>query len=96
MFICEELIDNITEMIPSFEQDLNKIKLDEFTRPNTCQGKRLEVMIENFYEFDNSLKEQMIEEVCFLKRVIHCWRAVVRDGNCFYRSVACLFGISDI
>ena len=45
-------------------------------------------MIENFYEFDNSLKEQMIEELFFLKRVIHCWRAVARDGNCFYRSVA--------
>jgi hypothetical protein len=29
----------------------------------------------------------MIEELCFLKRVINSWRGVAGDGNCFYRSV---------
>ena len=38
------------------------------------------------YGYDKYLKEQMTEEICYLKRVMNCWRRVAGDGNCFYRS----------
>ena len=87
IFIYEQALDKIRPMIPYFEEDLKNMKLGEFKRQNILQGKRLEVMVENTYGFDLYLKAQMIEELCFLKRAINCWRGVAGDGNCFYRSV---------
>ena len=86
MFLYEEVKDKIRPMIPYFEQDLKSMKLGELKWNNIKQGKRLEVMVENTYGYDIYLKDQMIEELCFLKRVINCWRGVAGDGNCFYRS----------
>ena len=69
------------------EEDLY-LKIEDFPdNPISEKGKRLEVMVENTYGFDKYLKDQMIEELCFLKRVINSWRGVAGDGNCFYRSV---------
>ena len=87
IFVYEEVVDKIKPMIPYFEDDLKKIKLGELKWNNIKLGKRLEVMVENTYGFDRFLKDQMIEELCFLRRVINCWRGVAGDGNCFYRSV---------
>ena len=87
MFLYEEVVDKIKPMIPYFEQDLKNMKLGELKWNNIQHGKRLEVMVENTYGFDRFLKDQMIEELCFLKRAINCWRGVAGDGNCFYRSV---------
>ena len=86
-FLYEQVLDKIKPMIPIFEQDLKNMKLGELKWNNIKQGKRLEVMVENTYGFDIYLKDQMIEELCFLKRIINCWRGVAGDGNCFYRSV---------
>ena len=44
-------------------------------------------MVEQTYGYDRYLKNQMIEEICYLKRIMNCWRRVAGDGNCFYRSV---------
>ena len=49
-------------------------------------GKGVETMVEQTYGYDKYLKEQMTEEICYLKRVMNCWRRVAGDGNCFYRS----------
>ena len=76
MFLYEEVKDKIRPMIPYFEQDLKSMKLGELKWNNIKQGKRLEVMVENTYGYDIYLKDQMIEELCFLKRVINCWRGV--------------------
>jgi len=86
-FIYEEAVDKIKPMIPIFEQDLKNLDLRKLKWENIKKGKRLEVMVENTYGYDRFLKEQMIEELCFLKRVINSWRGVAGDGNCFYRSV---------
>ena len=86
LFLYEELVDKIKPMIPYFENDLKSMKLGELKWNNIKQGKRLEVMVENTYGFDIYLKDQMVEELCFLKRIINCWRGVAGDGNCFYRS----------
>ena len=87
IFLYEEAVDKIKSMIEVFEKELKSINLKNLRWSNIKEGKRIEVMIENTYLFDKNLKEQMIEELCFLKRIINCWRAVASDGNCFYRSV---------
>ena len=87
IFIYEQAIDKVRAMIPYFEEDLKNMKFGDFKRNNILKGQRLEVMIENTYGFDRFLKDQMIEELCFLKRAINSWRGVAGDGNCFYRSV---------
>ena len=87
IFIYEQVIDKIRPMISSIEAELKVIDLKSLKWNNIKEGKRLEVMVENTYGFDRYLKEQMLEELCFLNRVINCWRGVAGDGNCFYRSV---------
>ena len=86
IFIYEELVDKIKPMIPYFEEDLKNLKLDQLKWKNIQKGQKVEVMVEKTYGYDRFLKDQMIEELCFLKRVINCWRGVAGDGNCFYRS----------
>ena len=44
-------------------------------------------MVEETYGYDKYLKNQMTEEICYLKRIMNSWRRVAGDGNCFYRSV---------
>ena len=87
MFCYEEAVDKIMNMIAPFENDLKNMTLDNLKWENIKKGQRLEVMVENTYGLDICLKDQMIEELCFLKRIINCWRGVAGDGNCFYRSV---------
>ena len=87
MFCYEEAVDKIKNMIAPFENDLKNMTLDNLKWENIKKGQRLEVMVENTYGLDICLKDQMIEELCFLKRIINCWRGVAGDGNCFYRSV---------
>ena len=79
--------DKIRPVISMMEEELKGINLKKLRWNNIAKGKRLEVMVENTYGFDKYLKDQMIEELCFLKRVINSWRGVAGDGNCFYRSV---------
>ena len=55
-------------------------------RENIYEGKTVEAMVEQTYNYDKFLKNQMTEEICYLRRSICCWRRVAGDGNCFYRS----------
>ena len=87
IFFYEQAIDKIRPVISMMEEELKGINLKNLRWNNIAKGKRLEVMVENTYGFDKYLKDQMIEELCFLKRVINSWRGVAGDGNCFYRSV---------
>ena len=87
IFIYEQVVDKLRPMISSIEAELKVIDMKSLKWNNIKEGKRLEVMVENTYGFDRYLKNQMLEELCFLKRVINCWRGVAGDGNCFYRSV---------
>lgn len=48
--------------------------------------KSVEEMVEQTYQYDKNLKKNLIEEICYLKRIICSWRRVSGDGNCFYRS----------
>ena len=86
MFYYEEAVDKIKPMIPYFENDLKNMTLNNLKWDNIKKGQRLEVMVEQTYGLDIYLKDQMLEELCFLKRTINCWRGVAGDGNCFYRS----------
>ena len=86
MFYYEEAVDKIKPMIPYFEKDLKKMSLNNLKWDNIKKGQRLEVMVEQTYGLDIYLNDQMLEELCFLKRTINCWRGVAGDGNCFYRS----------
>ena len=87
LFIYAEAVDKIEFLIPSYEDELNKMNVNQLKRENIYQGKAVEVMVEQTYYYDKFLKDQMIEETCYLKRIMNCWRRVAGDGNCFYRSV---------
>ena len=87
IFIYEEASDSINQMKKNFKKELEKLDLMEFKWNNISKGKRLEVLVEETYNFNSYEKEQMIEDLCFLKRVMYFWRAMAREGNCFYRSV---------
>ena len=87
IFVYEQVVDKIRPMISMIQEELKGINIRNLKWNNIKEGKRLEVMVENTYGFDRYLKDQMMEELCFLKRVINCWRGVAGDGNCFYRSV---------
>ena len=86
-FIYDEVVDKIKCLIPIYEDELNKMDVHQLKRENIYKGKAVEVMVEQTYCYDKFLKEQMIEEICYLKRIMNCWRRVAGDGNCFYRSV---------
>ena len=87
MFIYSEVKDKIKDFIPNCEDELNKMDINNLKRENIYKGKGVEVMVEETYGFDKYLKDQMTEEICYLKRIMNCWRRVAGDGNCFYRSV---------
>ena len=87
LFIYDEAVDKIRCLIPSYEKDLNSMNIKDLKRDNIYSGKGVEAMVEQTYSYDKYLKEQMIEEICYLKRIMNCWRRVAGDGNCFYRSV---------
>ena len=86
-FIYDEAVDKIKIYIPIYEEELNKMDVNNLKRENIYKGRGVEVMVEQTYCYDKFLKNQMIEEACYLKRIMNCWRRVAGDGNCFYRSV---------
>ena len=87
MFIYSEAVDKINIYVPNFEEELRKMDINNLKRENIYKGKGVEVMVEETYGYDKYLKDQMSEEICYLKRIMNCWRRVAGDGNCFYRSV---------
>ena len=86
-FLYDEVVDKIKNLIPIYEEDFNKMDLNKLNNENIYKVKCLEAMVEQTYNYDKFLKDQMIEEACYLKRIMNCWRRVSGDGNCFYRSV---------
>ena len=87
LFVYDDVIDKIKNLIPICESELNKVDINQIKRENIYRGKGVEVMVEETYCFDKYIKNQMTEEICYLKRIMNCWRRVAGDGNCFYRSV---------
>lgn len=85
-FYYSEAVGKIEFLIPSYEKDLKSMDINKLPRENIYVGKGVEIMVEQTYGYDKYLKEQMTEEICYLKRVMNCWRRVAGDGNCFYRS----------
>ena len=86
-FIYDEAIDKIRTIVNLYEEEFNKININSFKRENIYKGKGVEIMVEETYGFDKYLKNKMIEDICYLKRIMNSWRRVAGDGNCFYRSV---------
>jgi hypothetical protein len=86
-FYYDEAIDRIRTTVNLYEEEFNKINLNSFQRENIYKRKGVEIMVEETYGFDKYLKDKMIEDICYLKRIMNCWRRVAGDGNCFYRSV---------
>ena len=87
LFVYDDVIDKIKCLIPIFEEELEQMNINQFQRENIYKGKGIEVMVEETYGFDKYIKDQMTEEICYLRRIMNCWRRVAGDGNCFYRSV---------
>ena len=87
LFLYDEVVDKIKSHIPMYEDELNKLDINELQNDKIYQGKCVEAMVEQTYNYDKNIKDQMIEEACYLKRIMYCWRRVAGDGNCFYRSV---------
>ena len=85
-FYYSEAVGKIEFLIASYEKDLKSMDINKLPRENIYVGKGVETMVEQTYGYDKYLKEQMTEEICYLKRVMNCWRRVAGDGNCFYRS----------
>ena len=86
-FFYDEIVDKINDVVPIYEDEFNKINLNSLKVENISKGKGLEVMVEETYGYDKYIKNQMTEEICYLRRIMNCWRKVAGDGNCFYRSV---------
>jgi hypothetical protein len=86
-FIYDEAIDRIRTSIKIYEEEFNRININSFKLENIYKVKGVETMVEETYGFDKYLKNKMIEDICYLKRAMNCWRRVAGDGNCFYRSV---------
>ena len=89
-FLYSEAVDSIRNLIPMYKKDLDNIDLKQLSELNIYIGKGVEAMVEQTYQYDKFLKQQMTEEICYLKRTMTSWRRVAGDGNCFYRSV--IFG----
>lgn len=87
LFVYDDVVDKIKCLIPIFEEELKQMNINQFQRENIYKGKGIEVMVEETYGFDKYIKDQMTEEICYLRRIMSCWRRVAGDGNCFYRSV---------
>ena len=86
-FYYSEAVDTIKVYIDSYENELNKMDINNLRRENIYKVKGVETMVEETYGFDKYLKDKMVEEICYLKRIMNSWRRVAGDGNCFYRSV---------
>ena len=85
-FYYLDAVDEIKSNISTFERELKAVNVVNLSENSIYKGKTVEEMVEQTYCYDNTIKNQMIEEVCYLKRIICCWRRVAGDGNCFYRS----------
>ena len=85
-FYYSEAVDTIKQNISTFEKELKEFNIKKPRKENIDEGKTVEAMVEQTYSYDKNIKSQMIEEICYLKRAICCWRRVAGDGNCFYRS----------
>ena len=86
-FIYSSAIDSVSQNISHLKKKLNEYHLNKPARDMIYRAKQIETVIEQTYNYDKSLKEQMIEENYYLQKVIYSWRRVAGDGNCFYRSV---------
>ena len=87
LFYYSEAVDKIKVYIDSYENELNKMDINNLRKENIYHVKGVEFMVEETYGFDKYLKDKMVEEICYLKRIMNSWRRVAGDGNCFYRSV---------
>ena len=86
-FIYSTAIESISQNISHLRKKLNSYDLYKPARDMIYKAKQIETVIEQTYNYDKKLKEQMIEENYYLQKVIYSWRRVAGDGNCFYRSV---------
>ena len=86
-FIYNTAIESICQNISLLKKKLNNYDLYKPARDMIYKAKKIETVIEQTYNYDRQLKEQMIEENYYLQKVIYSWRRVAGDGNCFYRSV---------
>ena len=86
-FIHDAAISYIMNKKSNLSKKFNTFNLDKPIRKMIYKVKNIETVIEQTYNYDKNLKEQMIEENYYLQKVIFGWRRVAGDGNCFYRSV---------
>ena len=86
-FLYEDIKDMVNPCLKGYKDEFNKIDCKHFQRENIYEGKGVETMVEETYGYDKYLKNKMINDICYLKRTMVCWRRVAGDGNCFYRSV---------
>jgi hypothetical protein len=83
-----ELTDEYSSSkLKSSLKDINRYdSLRDSTR-NISPINLIENMVESTYSYDRNLKEDIAEEICYLKKIANLWRPIGGDGNCFYRSV---------
>lgn len=73
--------------MPKLERDLSQCDINRPLHENIYKSRCIESIVEQTYNYDYQLRDQMTEEVCYLKKITMKWRRVAGDGNCFYRSV---------
>lgn len=79
--------DEIRNKLLSLERELKDCNLTYPPFEMIYKAKSIESVVEQTYNYDFQLKQQMTAEVCYLKTIASTWRRVANDGNCFYRSV---------
>lgn len=72
--------------MPKLERDLSQCDVNRPLHESIYKARCIESIVEQTYNYDYQLREQMTEEACYLKKITMKWRRVAGDGNCFYRS----------
>ena len=85
-FVYSDAIDSISDGIKSLRKELDECNLNN-PKDTIYKIKYIGDLIEQTYYYDKNFKNQMIEENCYLEKIIFNWRQILGDGNCFYRSV---------
>lgn len=89
-FLYENIIVNLETPQSIIQEELARCDLNRSNHYNIYKAASILEMVEISYNHNYYLKEQMTKEICYLLKVIHKYRRVAGDGNCFYRSA--IFG----
>lgn len=85
-FLYEAVMEKNKISQKNIKKELNQCDLNRCKRNMIYKTRTIEEMVEQTYNYETSMKQQMTEEAAYLRTRLYGWRRVSGDGNCFYRS----------